>query len=147
MDLAGSTFTVLGIEWEVRATTEIEDDSDAEVDPFTLADLSPGDLVEVRGYMEGSMPIASRLERDEPQTDASLRGPVTSVDGVGSFEFELLGLVVRGDGMTVYRDEDDASMTQAEFFAALAPGVFVDAEWDPYLGTGAPADELCLEDD
>jgi hypothetical protein len=147
VDLAGSTFTVLGIEWEVRATTEIEDDSNAEVDPFTLADLSPGDLVEVRGYMEGSMPIASRLERDEPQTDASLRGPVTSVDGVGSFEFEILGLAVRGDAMTVYRDEDDVSITQAEFFAALSLGVLVGAEWDPYLGMGAPADELCLEDD
>ena len=38
-------------------------------------------------------------------------------------------------------------ITQAEFFAALAEGVFVDAKWDPFLGISGAADELSLEDD
>jgi hypothetical protein len=147
VDLAAATVTVLGVQWEVRAETELEDDSSANVDPFTLADLSVDDLVQVRGFLDGTTPVASRLERDDPQTDARLRGPVTSVTVGGSVDFEILGTGIRSDGMTVHRDENDVVITQAEFFAALAEGVFVDAKWDPFLGTSGAADELSLEDD
>ncbi|MGD2019303.1 MAG: DUF5666 domain-containing protein, partial [Planctomycetota bacterium] len=147
VDLAAATVTVLGVQWEVRAETELEDDSSANVDPFTLADLSVGDLVQVRGFLDGTSPVASRLERDDPQTDARLRGPVTSVTIGGAVDFEILGTGIRSDGLTVHRDENDVVITQAEFFAALAEGVFVDAKWDPFLGTAGAADELSLEDD
>lgn len=147
VDTVASTVTVLGVTWEVRPETELEDDSDAEVDPLQLGDLSLGDLLQVRGYMDGSTPVAVRLERDEPQTDARLRGPVTSVDEVATFRIDILGTTVRGDGLTVYRDVDDSPMTQQAFFDALQLGTFVDAKWDPFSTTGAPADELSLEND
>ncbi len=147
VDTVASTVTVLGVTWEVRPETELEDDSDAEVDPLGLSDLALGDLLQVRGYMDGSTPVAVRLERDDPQSDARLRGPVTSLDDVATFRVDILGTTVRGDGLTVYRDFDDSPMTQQAFFDALQLGTFVDAKWDPFSTTGAPADELSLEND
>lgn len=147
VNVAASTVTVLGVQWQIRAATELEDDSNADVDPFTLADLSVGDLVQVRGFLDGTTPVASRFERDDPQTDARLRGPLTSVTIGGAVDFEILGTGIRSDGMTIHRDENDAIITQAAFFAALANGVFVDAKWDPFTGTSAAADELSLESD
>jgi hypothetical protein len=147
VDTVGSTVTVLGVTWEVRPETELRDDSSAGVDPLTLGDLSLGDLVQVRGYMDGSTPVAVRLDRDDPQSDARLRGPVTSVANIGSFEIDILGTTVRGDGTTIYRNFDDSPMSQQAFFDAIGTGTFVDAKWDPFNNTGAPADELSLEND
>lgn len=146
-DVNASTVTVLGVQWQIRSGTEIEDDSSADVDPFTLVDLNVGDFVEVRGYLDGTTPVASRFERDDPQTDASLRGPLTSVTIGGSFDFAILGTGIRSDGSTIYRDGNNAVITQSEFYAALAEGVFVEAKWDPFSGTSGPADELSLEPD
>ncbi len=144
-NLGASTVTVLGVEWQIRSDTELEDDSSANVDPFTLADLSVGDLVQVRGFLDGSTPVASRFERDDPQSDARLRGPVTAVTIGGSFDFEILGTGIRSDSMTIHRDENDAVISQSAFFTALGTGVFVDAKWDPFSGTSNAADELSLE--
>lgn len=145
IDLANSTVTVLGIQWQIRSTTELEDDSDAEVDPLNLTDLLIGDTVQVRGFRDGSSLIASRLERDDPQSDAELRGPVTAVTPGGTFDFEILGVGIRSDGSTVHRDENEEVITQADFLSRLSSGVFVEAEWDPFMGTAGAADELSLE--
>lgn len=145
IDLANSTVTVLGINWKIRSTTELEDDSDADVDPLTLADLSIGDLVQVRGYKEGADLIASRLERDEPQDEAELRGPVTAVTPGGSFDFAILGIGIRSDGLTLHFDENEMLITQAEFLARLTTGVFVEARWDLFSGTADAPNELSLE--
>lgn len=145
VDVSASTVTVLGVTWSVRPETSLEDDSDAALDPLTLADLSVGDLVEVRGYLDGGVPVASRLERDDPQTEASLRGPVTSISPGGVVDLEILGIGIRSDFSTIHRDENDLVITQAEFFDALTEGVFVDADWDPFSGTEGAADELSLE--
>ncbi|QDV09607.1 hypothetical protein Poly30_51650 [Planctomycetes bacterium Poly30] len=146
-DVGASTVTVLGVQWQIRSSTELEDDSSANVDPFTLADLNVGDLVQIRGFLDGTTPVASRFERDDPQSDARLRGPVTSVTIGGSFDFEILGTGIRSDGSTIHRDENDAVISQSAFFAALSEGVFVDAKWDPFSGTSGAADELSLEFD
>lgn len=145
IDLVNSTVTVLGVQWQIRSTTELEDDSAAAVDPLTLADLSIGDIVQIRGFQDGTGLIASRLERNDPQTEAELRGPVTAVTPGGSFDFEILGIGIRSDGSTVHRDENEMVITQADFLSRLATGVFVEAEWDPFMGTAGAADELSLE--
>lgn len=145
IDLAGSTVTVLGIQWEIRSTTELEDDSAADVDPLNFANLAIGDLVKVRGFRDGGALVASRLERDDPQTEAELRGPITSVTIGGVVDFEILGIGIRSDGSTVHFDENEVVISQADFFSRLANGVFVEAEWDPFVGVSGAADELSLE--
>lgn len=147
VDVAGSTVTVLGVQWEVRSETELRDKSSSDVDPFTLNDLSVGDLIQVRGYLDGTTPVAARIERDDSQSDARLRGPVTSIAGVGSSRVEIMGTEILGDGLTIYRDFDNSPMSQQDFFDALAAGVFVEAKWDPFSSTSAAADELSLEND
>ena len=147
VDVANGTVTVLGVQWEVRPETDLRDKSTSDLDPFNLSDLSVGDLVGVRGYMDGSTPVAARLERDDAQTDASLRGPVTSIAAVDSFRVELLGVEVLGDDLTVYRNFDNSPMSKQDFFDALSAGVFVEAKWDPFSSTTSAADEMTLEND
>ena len=147
VDTTASTVTILGIEWDVRESTELRDKSSLDLDPLLLSDLSVGDRVMVRGYMDGSTPTATRLERDDAQSDARIRGPVTSVAGVSTFRFEVLGVELLGDGLTIYRDENNVLMTQQEFFDALSLGRFVQAKWDPFSSTGFRADELSFEND
>ncbi len=147
VDTMNSTVTVLGVQWELRPETDLEDNSSAGVDPLTIDDLALGDLVQIRGYMDGSTPVASRFERDDPQSDARLRGPVTSVDELDTFRVDILGTTVRGDAFTVYRNFDDSLMGQQAFFDAIGLGTFVDAKWDDIVNTGEFADELSLEND
>jgi hypothetical protein len=147
VDVANGIVTVLGVQWEVRPETELEDDSDAELDPFTLLDLAPGDQVEIRGYLDGTQVVASFLERENEEDDTSLRGPVSSIDDIGNFRVEILGTLIHTDGNTEYRDENDAPMTQQAFFQALELGTFVSAKWEPFLGLDLPVDELSIEDD
>ena len=144
-----ATVTVLGLEWTIKDFTELEDQSDADVDPLGFEDLDVGDYVRVRGYRDGANLLAERLRRRNLDSDARLRGPVTQLDGLGAGEFEVNGILLVADGSTVYRDEFDQSISQAEFFDALFLGRFVDAKWDPFGGnpSGQAVDELELEID
>ncbi|MEL6714616.1 MAG: DUF5666 domain-containing protein [Planctomycetota bacterium] len=145
IDVAGSRLTVLGVQWEVRFTTELEDDSSAGVDPLELTDLSVGDTVAVRGFLDGGTPVAGRIEREDADTEAELRGPVTAITPGGPTDFEILGIGILSDGSTLHFDENDIAITRADFLSRLATGVFVEAEWDPFVGTAGAADELSLE--
>lgn len=146
---ATQSVTVLGFEWRITGSTELEDQSNADVDPLGFADLDVGDYVRVRGYRDGADLVAERLRRRDLDSDARLRGPVTQLDGLGVGELEVNGTILLADGSTVYRDENDQPISQAEFFDALFLGRFVDAKWDPFGGdpSGQAVDELELEID
>ena len=132
IDLANSNVTVLGIKWR-SAPRRLEDDSDG-VDLLTLADLSIGDLVQVRGYKDGTELIA-----------ASTRAPGRS--GASHLrQRSLRGLVRLRDSdrdpqrrATRHFDENEMLITQAEFLARLTTGVFVEAVDCP---AAADAEEL-----
>ncbi len=86
VDAASSVVTALGLTFAVTPTTQLEDDSDAELPAFSLNDLSVGDYVEMRGAVDGSGAadaVATRLERDNPDDEVELRGFVDSVDAAG----------------------------------------------------------------
>ena len=65
VNAAGSTLTVLGQPVRTTAQTRFEDKSSADVQRFSLADVRVGDSVEVRGYREGGVFVASLLERED----------------------------------------------------------------------------------
>lgn len=133
--------TVLGIEVRVDLSTRIEDKSDADVEPFTLADIVVGDFVEIRGFEDDEGIKATLLEREDVDDEVALRGFVESVNAP---DLVILGVTIRTDGGTQFRDVNDALIDAATFFDQ-AEGRLVEA--DGTLGNGVIfADEVELED-
>lgn len=138
-----------GVTWTIAASTELDDNSSANQDPLSFADLLVGDYVQVRGYRDGASLVAERLRRRDSDSEARLRGPITTHDPLSTDQIEVLGTVILVGGSTVYRDENDQAISQAEFLESLFLGRFVDAKWNSFLGdpgTQAPS-ELSLEVD
>lgn len=146
IDVTARTVTVLGVRFALRTLVDFEDDSNANVNPLSLSDLGLGDYVEVRGYLDGNTVVASRLERDDPQNRARLRGPVTA-ENAGAGTVDILSVRVTGQaGITAYRDRNDAAINQAQFHEAVGVGSFVRARWDNFVNTNQVVDELEIED-
>jgi len=118
VDAANDTFVTLGITVAVDALTRMED-KDSNVEPFTLADLNPDDVVRMRGSVSAggaAQVLATLLERDF-RSDTELQGFVESAT---SPTITILGVAIQTSGGTVFRDENGGGMTQQAFFARLA---------------------------
>lgn len=124
--VGANQLVVLGITVVVSNLTQLEDDSDLDVRSFSLADLSEGDFVEVRGQLEADGSVsATRLERDDLEDEASVRGSVESNDGT---TLVIAGVTILTDAETEFEDAAEVSLSQADFFAAALVGVEVKAE-------------------
>ncbi|MDW7712522.1 MAG: DUF5666 domain-containing protein [Deferrisomatales bacterium] len=118
--------TVLGVTVIVNRSTLLRDKR-AGIPAFGPALLSPGDRVDVRAFLDGNVPVAARLEREEPREDGRvvLQGPV-EIDGT-----VIVVLGARVDtaafpGLEV-RDADGSLFPTFEDFLAAAaePGRLV----------------------
>lgn len=138
-EAAGTVTTDVGLTFEIRTLTELEDERDG-VEPFRLADLQAGDYVELRGFLDGQVLVAAELERDEFDTRTRMRGPVTDEDAAAG-RVDILGVSVVG-----VAGQTDYDGTQAEFHAEVEVGTFVEAGWDPFVSTSETADSLKIED-
>jgi hypothetical protein len=118
VNAAGDTFVVLGATLRTTALTRFEDQSGADLERFSLADLRVGDYVEVRAYRDASGLVATLLERDDPETGIELKGPATDV---AQPNLRVGGIAVTTGPATEYRDNNDVSISASAFFAA-APG-------------------------
>lgn len=146
VDVSSGLVTSLGLTFEIRSFTELEDDSSAEVDPLTLANLQLGDRIEVRGFVSGPSAIATELDREDAETSALLRGPVSGFDAAaGTIQIFGVNLVV-SDGITSYQD-DSGSLSRVEFFSLLQAGVEVTASWDDFGSLADPVDRLEIEEE
>ena len=146
IDLGAERVTLLGVEFQLRALTRLEDKSSANVDPFSLTDIGIGDELEVRGYLDGTQVVATRVERDDPEDRARLRGPVTAEDAANG-TVDVLSVRLTGQsGITVFEDTNDAVISQAEFHDAVEIGTFVKGDWDVFVDTDQTLDELSIED-
>ncbi len=106
----GGTLTVLGVTITVDDLTRMEDKSRADLETFRLSNLSAGDYVKVRGTETAALRLsASRLERDDAESDAWVRG--TARDLVTP-NLTVLGVPVTTSASTVFEE-----LTAAEFFA------------------------------
>ena len=138
-ETARTVTTDVGLAFEIRALTELEDDRDG-MDPFGLSDLQSGDYVEIRGFLDGQTLVAAELERDDFDSRTRMRGPATDEDEAAG-TVDILGVTVTGvAGVTNYDN------TQAQFHAEVELGTFVEAEWDPFSSTADTADSLGIED-
>lgn len=140
--------TVLGVTITITNTTQLEDDSELNVMFFGLDDIVAGvDFVEIRGKLEANGSVtATRLERDDLEEEASVRGAVQSNDN-DTFTLVIAGVTVVTNGETIYRDALEMSMTQEDFFAAALVGVEVEAEGLETDVSEITARELELEGD
>lgn len=137
----GDQLTVLGITITTTVETEFEDDSDADLRPFGIGDINVGDYLEVRGFDSAGDFIATRVERDDDDTDIELRG---FVEDVNDPEFTILGVTVETNAGTQFEDINDAPIGAADFFSQ-ANGSLVDV--DGTLNNGRLiAEEVELED-
>jgi len=145
VDANANQLVMLGITVVVTNLTQLEDDSDLDVRSFSLADLSAGDFVEVRGQLEADGSVsATRLERDDLEDEASVRGFVESNDGT---ILVIAGVTILTDAETEFEDAAEMSLSQADFFAAALVGVEVKAEGLETDTSEITASELEIKDD
>jgi hypothetical protein len=118
VNAAGSTLVLLGTTIRTTVLTRFEDHSAADLVRFGLADLRIGDYVEIRAYRDAGGLVATRVDRDDPESSVELKGPATEV---AQPNFKVAGLPVTTGPTTEYRDNNGVSISAAAFFAA-APG-------------------------
>ena len=147
VDSVGSnSVTLLGIQVNVTAQTEIEDKRD-DLEPLTVSDIQPNDYLKIRGFTgaDGAV-IATELEREDDDDDVRLRGTASQIDAIAG-TVTILGITVNTNGSTQFEGFDDQVLTATQFFAAVTPGLtIVQVQWRPFTDVSLPARELELED-
>lgn len=120
VDAAANRLSMLGIRVELSAITRIEDKSGTGLRPFSINDIDPGDRLKIRGTESGPGTVAStRVERDDPEAEAKIRGTASNV---ADPTFQILGLDIDTDAATRL-----VGVTRADFFAT-AEGRLVQAD-------------------
>jgi hypothetical protein len=148
-DAIGGTVTVLGVRVRVDGSTRIEDKRDDEPN-FRFEDIRAGDWLRIEGVADGTDSIlASRIEREDADSDVVLRGPVTAFDDTpGSRSIDILDQPMPIDGGTLYFDVLDGSLNETQFFDGIDVGTTVKAQDQDAADPGAllDVDEMEVED-
>jgi hypothetical protein len=105
------------IEVVTNALTQFEDESDEDDAEFNFGELRQFQHVEARGYLDGSVVTATRIERKDtaPATKRKLQGPVTNIEGAPGLEL----LTILGVGVDTSTVTDFVPAGRANFFNAL----------------------------
>jgi hypothetical protein len=140
---------VLGVTVGVDSNTRFEDQSQADVRDFSLADLQAGDFIEVRGIAQANGSIlATLLQRQEPDQQGLLRGRLAELNNP---DFTVLGVPVETDGGTLFFVNEEVEIPAQEFFGgAVVIGDELQVKF-PLNDLGAPstpvfAEEVEIED-
>jgi hypothetical protein len=114
VDTTAGTLNVLGVEITVTSSTRFEDKSSAQVEMFSLSNISVGDTVNVHGFESpagsGKL-VATRLDREPPSTEVEVSGPFAAGT---SPQFSVFGITVDASSATL-RDAGGATITLADF--------------------------------
>jgi hypothetical protein len=119
VDTAGGTLTVLGVQVSVTPTTRFEDKSPAQVEMFTLGNITIGDTVDVRGYESASGSgklVATRIEREPTSTTVMVHGPFTAGT---SPDFMVMGITIDASAAT-FEGMNNGTLTLADFLTQAA---------------------------
>ena len=81
-DLANSTVTVLGLQWQIRSTTELEDDSGG--DSLSAGETSSPGRASVRGAPRGGTTSDPRPQRGKVTGSGGLRAPISKLGRKGA---------------------------------------------------------------
>jgi Domain of unknown function (DUF5666) len=140
IDAGTGALTVLGTTVSVDTNTRFEDHSSANMQIFGLADIQVGDWLEIRGVAAGmshTSVAAMRIDREQPQSEVRLMGPVVSA---AQPNFTILATAVTTNSQTQFSGLDPTSF----FGTASGKTVSVQGSWD---GTTLTAATVQLGDD
>jgi Domain of unknown function (DUF5666) len=141
IDANAGTLTVLGTTVNADANTRFEDHASGRMKTFSLADIQVGDWLEIRGAIAGTGNTsigAMRIDREQPQSEVRLMGPVVSV---AQPVFTVLAATVTTTAQTQFSDGLDLT---SFFGTAAGKTVSVQGSWD---GSTLTADKVQLGDD
>lgn len=116
------TITLAGMDRTITVNnlTQFEDElSGSSALGFGLQDIHSGDYVEVDAFLEDPVSneiVATRVEREVPDSEDELEGPVDE-DSISAPTFTILGITVNTNGARF--EVDDESVPSADFFDAL----------------------------
>ncbi|MEZ5541372.1 MAG: DUF5666 domain-containing protein [Pseudomonadota bacterium] len=125
----------------VDLQTQLEDEL-AQVAPFTLAQLSPGDPVTVQGFLDAAGGVVAARIRRRSLEGHVLAGPVTAATGTAAGgSITILGVTMLTDRNTEFEDGDDGQFQGGgdDFYATVLPGAMVELE------DGLPVDGVADE--
>ena len=139
VDAMAGTLKVLGVEITVTSTTRFEDKSSAQVEMFSLSNVSKGDTVDVRGFESpagsGKL-VATRLEREPASMEVEVDGPFAAGT---SPHFIVFGITVDASSATL-RDVGGATLTLADFLTqAVGKSVEVSGQLSGTIVTASEA--------
>jgi len=144
--VTGDTLEILGITITTDIVKTRFEDKLADVDPFRIGDVNPGDYVEVRGqeFPAGEV-FAFILERDDVRTRTELRGFV-EVGGENRPELTVLGVTIQTNASTSFKDSNEVEFaTEDDFWAAVAEGSLIDVNGTETGPQTLLAEEVSLE--
>ena len=142
IDTGATAVTLLGISVTTDESTLFRDHGSAGIVDFGFDDLVVGDRTEVRAYLDETAVVATRLERDDPDDDVTLKAPVETI---AQPNVTLLGVLVATDENTVFQNEAQEVIDANTFFALLEDSSIVKAE-GVYDGASILASKLFLRD-
>lgn len=134
---------------QTTGSTRYEDKSDDQIRRFNLASIQVGNFVDVSGFNNNNVFIATKIERkrfsNDEDTEIKIEGLVTSV---GIHSFTVLGNEIRTTESTEFH-VDDAILTEAEFLlmalgqhvrveGILRDGIFTATEVEIEEGDDSP---------
>lgn len=128
VDLSLSTVTVLDVVFEVNNQTKMKDESDTGERFFDLADLTVGDFVEIKGFIDNKgNNIATKMKRENEDDDneTELKGTVSNII---DFSFDIVGVNVNTNENTLFEGTDGDDVTQATFFEQLQDDMLVEVK-------------------
>lgn len=140
VDASAGTVSMLGIQISVDDMTRFDGHGSQQSGSFGLADVHVGDWLEIRGSESGSgnAVTATRLDREQPQSEVRLMGPVSAV---APPDFTLVATTVATTGTTDFSNGLNAA---AFFDTATGKSASVRGSWD---GTVLAATKVQLGDD
>ncbi len=126
-----STVSIFGLTLHITSGTIMKDESSAEVQSFSLINISEGDFLEIDGFVnnEGDY-IASKLEREDSPMESGkdrLQGPVDSENPNNSLE--ILGITVDVSAAS-FENINESTITAGQFFTDIEPEDIVKVKGD-----------------
>lgn len=125
---------------QVDSRTRLRDDDDDDR-RLSLADIMPGNFLEVEAQLLDGNLVATSLRRDDDDDDDLLQGPVEAFNPQVDITVQGVTYLV---GDTEYEDRDDNDLTAEAFFAALQIGDLVRIQDDEQAD--GIADEIEFEE-
>jgi hypothetical protein len=142
IDTASTAVTLLGIEVATNEFTMFRDDSASAVPEFGFDDVAVGDRIEIRACLDGDTVMATRLERDDPEEEVTLKAPVDVVERPA---VTLLGVRAFSDENTVFQNLAKEVIDADTFFSLVTTESLVKAE-GAYDGASILASEMYLRE-